>query len=101
MRPLKITKKDVVNMLSDEFDISRVIIGKIFMMALDVISVALSERQTVEFRGFGIFECKLRASHVGRNPNRPTATITMPKKYAVRFRPSKKLRTSFKRYEEN
>jgi hypothetical protein len=36
MKQLKITKKDVVNMLSDEFDISRVTIGKIFTMALDV-----------------------------------------------------------------
>jgi nucleoid DNA-binding protein len=98
MKPLKITKNDVVNMLSDEFDIGRTTIAEIFTMALDVISVALSERQTVEFRGFGVFECKLRASRVGRNPQRPTETITIPKKYAVRFRPSKMLRASFKEY---
>jgi nucleoid DNA-binding protein len=100
MKPLKVTKKDIVAILEDEFVFGNVLMNSIVTMTLDLIRTTLIERGTVELRDLGVFDCKLRASRVGRNPNRPTEPITIPKRYAICFRPSKKLRASIKGYEE-
>ncbi|MDR2628612.1 MAG: HU family DNA-binding protein [Puniceicoccales bacterium] len=62
--------------------------------------MALSERQTVELRDLGVFDCAIRQARVGRNPKRQEETITIPKRYAIRFRPSKLLRASMKESED-
>ncbi|OIO70957.1 MAG: integration host factor subunit beta [Zetaproteobacteria bacterium CG_4_9_14_3_um_filter_49_83] len=55
------------------------------------ISLALSEGERVELRGFGSFTTKKREARVGRNPKTGEA-VQVPAKVVPHFKPGKELR---------
>lgn len=57
-----------------------------------ILADKLVDGQTVEFRGFGIFEAYTRKPKVGRNPRRPQdGPYLVPARRVVRFRCGKLL----------
>jgi hypothetical protein len=45
--------------------------------------------RTIEFRNFGVFEVRSASSAIGRNPNKPEQTVTIPERKVVKFKPGK------------
>lgn len=60
--------------------------------ALDYITESLSKGETIEFRDFGVFEIKTRKPRIGRNPNKPENTVTIPERRVVKFKPGKEMK---------
>ena len=57
----------------------------------DRLGLALQNGERVEIRGFGGFSLHRRPPRVGRNP-RTGDTVELPARFAVHFKPGKKLR---------
>ena len=57
---------------------------------LNSMSSVLSRKGRIELRDFGSFALRKRAARVARNPRTGDQIIT-PNKYAIHFRPGKKL----------
>ena len=63
---------------------------------LDQMAECLAGGGRIEIRGFGSFTVRLCRARVGRNP-RTGAPVSLPARYAVYFKPGKKLRERVKR----
>lgn len=59
---------------------------------LDYITESLAKGETIEFRDFGVFEIKTRKPRIGRNPNKPENTVTIPERRVVKFKPGKEMK---------
>lgn len=59
---------------------------------LDAIVESLVKGETVEFRDFGVFEVKVRKPRIGRNPNKPANTVTIPERKVVKFKAGKEMK---------
>jgi hypothetical protein len=46
----------------------------------------------VELRHFGVLEVRLTKPRVGRNPNKPESSFTIPARATVKFKPGKIMR---------
>lgn len=58
---------------------------------LEEMSMALSQGQRIEVRGFGSFSLHYRAPRIGRNP-KTGESVGLPGKYVPHFKPGKELR---------
>lgn len=90
-----LTKQDVVRQLNAKTSLKQQDAAEALEVVLDTITQALLAGQHVEFRGFGVFEVVTRKARVGRNPNRPEDTVTIPDRKVVRFKPGKFLRSNY------
>lgn len=59
---------------------------------LDHITECLERGENIEFRDFGVFEIKTRKPRIGRNPNKPEHTVTIPARRVVKFKPGKEMK---------
>ena len=82
---MTLTKKDIVNKISEDTKIKQTQVKKIVQKTFDTIVDALSKGQKVELRNFGIFRVKSRRARTGRNP-RTGVTVPVPAKKAVAFK---------------
>jgi nucleoid DNA-binding protein len=87
-----VTKKDIVNRLSDKLGITQQQASTTLDATLETIAAALASGDDVTFRTFGNFEICLAKGKIGRNPKNPDASIQIPDRYVVRFRPGQELR---------
>ncbi len=88
-----LTKRDLVLKIADSVDLPQDVVLGVVQQFLDGITEALSDGQHIEFRDFGVFEIALRRSRVGRNPNRPGNTVTIPERKVVKFKPGKRMKS--------
>ena len=58
---------------------------------LEAMNAALVDRRRIEIRGFGVFSVVRRPMRMGRNP-RNGASVVVPEKLALHFKPGKALR---------
>lgn len=86
------TKKDLVMRISNETGLIQQDVYAVLQKSLDYIIDALDNNESVEFRNFGVFEVKFRKERVGRNPNYPENTVTIPARKVVKFKPGKIMR---------
>jgi nucleoid DNA-binding protein len=86
-----LTKKEIVESVYKQTQMSRADIGSILDIILDVMSRAVVDGRNIELRNFGVFEQQVRKSRVGRNPNRPTDIVIIPERRIVKFRAGKNL----------
>ncbi len=86
------TKRDLVVRISAETGMPQQEVHAVVQKTLDHISAAVSKRQTVELRNFGVFEVKVRKARVGRNPNAPETDVPIPARAVVKFKPGKEMR---------
>ena len=88
---MTMTKRELVTEVANKLGMPQSEAARVIDEALATITSTLAEGQRCEFRGFGIFETKTRASRVGRNP-RTGEQVPIPQRRIVTFRPGKKLR---------
>jgi DNA-binding protein HU-beta len=65
---IPLNKADLVEMLAENADLSKVAAGKVLNSLVDIITLSLRSGKTVSLLGFGTFSVKPRAARVGSNP---------------------------------
>jgi nucleoid DNA-binding protein len=87
-----LTKRDLVTHISKETGITQQDVRVKLAKTLHGIVDALEAGKHVEFREFGVFEVTQRKARIGRYPNKPAATVTIPERKVVKFKPGKRMR---------
>jgi integration host factor subunit beta len=87
----KFTKADIVDSMYDKMDINRRDIHMAVDLFFVVLKSALLERNSIELRGFGTFEVKVRKARARRNP-RTGEIISIRPRGVVNFRPGRDLK---------
>ena len=89
------TKADIVNEISKNTGIEKLIVQKTIESFMDVVKDSLTQNENVYLRGFGSFIIKTRAEKVARNISKNT-TITIPAHNIPAFKPAKSFVTEVK-----
>jgi integration host factor subunit beta len=85
------TKRELVIQVANKLGMTQSDVARIVEGAFDAISKSLAEGQRWELRDFGVFEVKVRASRIGRNP-RTGEQVPVPERRVVTFRPGKQMK---------
>ncbi|HUB26627.1 MAG TPA: HU family DNA-binding protein [Tepidisphaeraceae bacterium] len=80
-----ITKKELIDRISDSIHGRRVQVKKIVQQFLDEIVNELGRGNRLEFRDFGVFESKLRKARKAQNP-KTLEPVEVPEKRTVKFK---------------
>jgi integration host factor subunit beta len=80
-----ITKKELVNRISDLTRQTKMVTKDVIQLFLDEIVKELSRGNRLEFREFGVFEVKQRAARKAQNP-RTLQKVSVPPKQVVKFK---------------
>lgn len=89
--PQTITKKDLVNRISDQTGTTKVVVKDILQLFLDEIIRELAKGHRLEFREFGVFEVRERAARRAQNP-RTLEKVAVPAKRVVKFKVGREMR---------
>ena len=87
-----ITKKKLVQVISQAQGVHPNEVRNIIQAFLDAITDTLAKGDRLEFRDFGIFEIVVRKQKIGRNPKNAAVPIVIPARSAVKFTPGKKMK---------
>jgi nucleoid DNA-binding protein len=87
-----LTKRDLVVQISNETHLPQAQVHQVVQLTLDSITEALARSENVELRNFGVLEVRLTKPRVGRNPNKPESSFTIPARATVKFKPGKIMR---------
>ena len=94
MSSRKITKIDLVEAVYRTTEFEKQVVQKIAEQFLEQIKTSLSQGSTIELRGFGTFEPRLRKGRdKARNP-KTGETLKSESHYAVVFRSGRELKNS-------
>jgi integration host factor subunit beta len=80
-----ITKKELIDRISDQLGVKRIVVKRVTQGFLDEIVAELGRGNRLEFRDFGVFECKRRAARVAQNP-KTMERVPVPSKRTVKFK---------------
>jgi len=80
-----ITKKELIDRISEKTNNKRVVVKRIVQCFLDEIIDELGHDNRLEFRDFGVFESKRRAARVAQNP-KTLERVKVPPKRTVKFK---------------
>ena len=86
------TKRELVVRIAKETIINQQEVLTVVQKMLDYITESLVRGENIEFRDFGVFEIVTRKSRIGRNPNKPMNTVTIPERRVVKFKPGKEMK---------
>lgn len=86
-----ITKKELVNRISEETSQTKVVVKEILQRFLDEIILELSQGNRLEFREFGVFEVRERAARKAQNP-RTLEKVAVPARRVVKFKVGRRMR---------
>lgn len=89
--PTTITKKELVNRISDQTHQTKVVVKDILQRFLDEIIDELARGNRLEFREFGVFEVRERAARRAQNP-RTLEKVQVPSKRVVKFKVGRLMR---------
>ncbi len=84
-------KNDLIDAIAEEADLSKASAGRALDSAINAITGALKNQDTVSLVGFGTFSVKHRAAREGRNP-RSGETIQIKASNAPAFKAGKALK---------
>ena len=92
-----ITKRELAIRLTEKLagkgiEITQQTISEIVQLLIDEITETLAGGDSVVMRKFGAFEVRELKAKLGRNPKNPTATVKIPARAAVKFKPGKELK---------
>ena len=79
------TKKDLIERVAAETDISRTDVRRAVQSFLDHVIAELARGNRLEFRGCGVFEIRERAGRVAQNP-KTLERVAVPPRKSVRFK---------------
>ena len=88
----KLTKRDIVVAISNQTGMVQHDVFEVVQRTLDHITNALANNVPVELRNFGVFQPRLTKPRVGRNPNQPGSSFTIPPRATVKFKAGKVMR---------
>ena len=80
-----ITKKDLVDQISEQTGNKRVVVKRIIQHFLEAIVKELGDGNRLEFRDFGVFELRERAARIAQNP-KTMEKVHVPSKRTVKFK---------------
>jgi len=80
-----ITKKELIDQIADREGCKRVFVKRIIQTFLDTIIQELGNGNRLEFRDFGVFESRVRASREAQNP-KTMDKVRVPSKRSVKFK---------------
>jgi len=83
-----VTKKELIDRIADIEGCKRVQIKRIVQLFLDTIVEELGQGNRLEFREFGVFECRIRASRQAQNP-KTMDKVQVPSRRTVKFKPGR------------
>lgn len=86
-----VTKKELVDRICEQVDLSRAKVKKALQMFLDEIVEELGRGNRLEFRDFGVFEVRTRAARTAQNP-KTLQPVPVPPKRTVKFKVGRKMR---------
>ncbi len=86
-----VTKKDLIDRISDRTRIKRVDVKKAVQEFLDQVVKELEVGNRLEFRDFGVFEVKNRAPRIAQNP-KTLERVDVPAKKTVKFKVGRLMR---------
>jgi nucleoid DNA-binding protein len=92
-----ITKREIAIRITEKFgakgiEITQQIISEIVQAFIDEVTETLAHGDNVVMRKFGAFEVREMKAKLGRNPKNPSATVKIPARAAVKFKPGKEMR---------
>ena len=88
-----VTKKDLVEKITEKRKMKRHDVKTICQDFLDQIIIELRKGNRLEFRDFGVFEIKERSPRIAQNP-KTMQKVTVPAKRAVKFKVGRLMRES-------
>ena len=80
-----ITKKELIDRISDKEQLKRVLVKRVIQTFLDEVVEQVGNGNRVEFRDFGVFESKIRAARIAQNP-KTLERVSVPSKRTVKFK---------------
>ncbi|MBC8481311.1 MAG: integration host factor subunit beta [Planctomycetes bacterium] len=80
-----VTKKELIDRISDNTQAKRILVKRIIQSFLDEITSELARDNRLEFRDFGVFETRTRASRIAQNP-KTLERVEVPAKRTVKFK---------------
>jgi nucleoid DNA-binding protein len=86
-----VTKKELIDRIAEKTQAKRVLVKRIIQTFLDEITRELCEDNRLEFRDFGVFETRTRASRVAQNP-KTLERVKVPAKRTVKFKMGRLMR---------
>jgi integration host factor subunit beta len=86
------TKKDLVQGISQKLKMHPNDVQNVIQAFLDSMTDTLAQGNRLEFRDFGVFEIVERKQKVGRNPKQANVAIIIPARKAVKFTAGKKMK---------
>lgn len=90
-KAVTVTKRELVNQISENLQIKQVIVKDIVQQFLDDIVGHLGKGERLEFRDFGVFEVVERKSRVAQNP-KTLKKVMIPERRAVKFKVGQTMR---------
>lgn len=88
-----VTKKELIERIADETNLSRVEVKKALQSFLDQVIVELAKGNRLELRDFGVFETKTRAPRVAQNP-KTLERVEVPARRTVKFKVGRQMQLS-------
>ena len=86
------TKKDLIDRIANETNQKRTAVKKTVQAFLDSVIRELGEGNRLEFRDFGVFEVRKRASRTAQNP-KTLERVEVPAKKTVKFKIGRLMKT--------
>ena len=86
-----ITKKELIDRIADREGCKRVLVKRVIQAFLDSVVDELIAGNRLEFRDFGVFETKVRASREAQNP-KTLEKVPVPERRSVKFKVGRVLR---------
>ena len=86
-----VTKKELIDRIAEQTQAKRVTVKRIIQTFLDEITEELCRDNRLEFRDFGVFETRTRASRTAQNP-KTLERVEVPAKRTVKFKMGRLMR---------
>ena len=87
-----VTKKELIDRIAERTQAKRVTVKRIIQTFLEEVTKELCENNNrLEFRDFGVFETRTRASRVAQNP-KTLERVEVPAKRTVKFKMGRLMR---------
>ncbi len=86
-----VTKKELIDRIAERTQAKRVSVKRIIQTFLDEITEELCRDNRLEFRDFGVFETRTRASRTAQNP-KTLERVEVPSKRTVKFKMGRLMR---------
>ncbi|MBN2020513.1 MAG: integration host factor subunit beta [Sedimentisphaerales bacterium] len=87
-----VTKKELIDRIAKITQAKRVTVKQIIQAFLDEMAAELTKDNRLEFRDFGVFETRTRASRVAQNP-KTLQRVEVPAKKTVKFKIGRMLKS--------